>query len=192
MSLARAVSVARPPDDKAPSGESAAASARGGLGPRALAGWESESASARLHATAGSPTGGRDAGAGPAAPPRGVAADPLASPAGTLSALGSRAVGPECPCLKGLPANHHPVRDTRRLRRLPRLVHPAVVVCCPDQRLLSSDRWSSPSGCSCLLCLAVPRFLSSAAHFAPDPAVSLNFPKRNVRLWATFTHSLSD
>src|SRR5438128_3445778 len=39
--LERAVSVARPPDDKAPPGESAAASALVGLGPLALAGLES-------------------------------------------------------------------------------------------------------------------------------------------------------
>jgi hypothetical protein len=60
-----------------------------------------------------------------------------------------------------------------RNARLPRSAYPAVTSCCPDARLLSSERNSSPSGCSCLLCLAVPRFLSSAAHFAPSAAVSL-------------------
>ncbi|MGZ3611388.1 MAG: hypothetical protein ACXVBU_15140, partial [Ktedonobacteraceae bacterium] len=98
LPLARTVSVARTTDDKAASGQSAVASAPGGL----CASAASQDWSRRAHRRAcmqrlASPTGGCDAGTGLAVSPTSVAAHPFTSTACPLPSLVCRAVGTQCP-----------------------------------------------------------------------------------------------
>jgi hypothetical protein len=174
LSAAQAVSVARWIHEKATSGQRADASPPRRIRSPVVARLESQRAAPRLHAARVPPTGGNPDRPSQPEQARPTACDPFPGAAGALSPLVARAAGTQCLCPNVLPAHHHPIRGARCLRRLPRPVYSAVASCCPDERLLSSERRSSPSGCSCLLRLAVPQLLSSAARFAPSAAVSLN------------------
>src|SRR5436190_4674647 len=83
-------------DDKAASGQFAAASALGGLCAPALAGLEPQRAEAGLYTPATPPTGGHHAGAGPVASSP-IVAHLLSCTAGTLPSLFCRAAGAQCP-----------------------------------------------------------------------------------------------
>ncbi len=165
--------MAREAHEKATSGQHVDASTPGRICSPVVARLESQRASPRLHAALAPPTGRHPVRPSLPGQARPTAFDLFSGAAGALSPLVARAAGTQCPCPNGLSTHHHPVRGARCLRRLPRPVYSAVASCCPDERLLSSERISSPSGCSCLLRLAVPRLLSSAARFALSAAVSL-------------------
>src|SRR5947208_6912102 len=158
LSLARAVSVARLSDDKAASGQSAAASARGGICASALAGLEPQGAEARLYAPAAPPTGGHNAGAGPAAS-RTIVAYLLSCAAGTLPSLFCRAVGAQCPRPHCWPDHDPALRRAWCFLQLPRPAHPSVASSRFDEGRFSSERRASPSGCACLLGLGCSNLL---------------------------------
>ena len=182
-------------DEKAASGQSAAASTPGGLCSPALAGLESQRASPRLHAAACA-TNGWTSTLEPALPGsrqtrRRLRSFLERSVRITASRWHERLARNARDC-NGWSAYHHPVRRARCLRRLPRPAYPAVALLLlrREAALLGKDflseRMLMPSLPDCssvsLFCCSFCSLCRCVSHLS----------QQNVRLWATFTHSLRD
>lgn len=119
LPAARAVSVARPPDDNTPLGACAPASSSDRLTSLPLDGWESEIASSSVSAPSASPTGYGAAFASRPALLCHVSASPFSCPARPRLAFIGAASSPQCLGLNSQSEPDHVLRGTRRFGTFP-------------------------------------------------------------------------